>query len=179
MKRRDQMKTVIATLAAIMFLLPAVSMAQQCEILRQADKLDLTDQQIEQLQASALAQHKEMIQLRADLQTAKLELRELMTNDSIDKGQVMKKSDEISGIKAEMAKKRLDGKINRLNMLTDTQRAKLRKDMMMRGPHHGRRDGRHMMRGDGPCPYSKGDTGGKWMHPGIGRQGQFDSDDDD
>ena len=65
------MKTLIAILAAVIIAIPAVSQAQQCQLLRMADKLELTDQQIEQLQANSLAQQKDMIQLRAKLQTAK------------------------------------------------------------------------------------------------------------
>jgi Spy/CpxP family protein refolding chaperone len=137
-------------LAAIIILIPALSMAQDCRILQRADDLELTDQQVEQLQAAAMAQHKEMIQMRADFQKANLEMRELMMVEKIDRAKVLKKSDEISALKAKMTKKRLEGRLDRLNLLTDDQRAKLRKDMMRPGPRHGKRDNWRRMPGSGP-----------------------------
>jgi Spy/CpxP family protein refolding chaperone len=139
------MKTLIAALAAFVILIPAVSIAQQCRLLQQAEELDLTDQQIEQLQAASLANQKEMIQPRADLQKAKLELREIMQAKQINKNKALAAQKKISDIKGQMAQKRLTAKIDRLNILNDQQRAKVRKDMMLRGSrHHGRGHARHM-----------------------------------
>jgi Spy/CpxP family protein refolding chaperone len=145
------MRTFVATLAAIIILIPTLSIAQDCRLLQRADDLELTDQQVEQLQAAAMAQHKEMIQMRADLQKAKLEMKELMMAEKTDRAKVLKKSDEISALKAKMAKKRLGGRLDRLNLLTDDQRTKLRKDMMRPRPRHGKRDNRKRIHdGSGP-----------------------------
>lgn len=143
------MRTLVATFAAIVILLPTISMAQQCGLLRQADELELTDQQIEQLQANAFAEHKEMIQYRADLSIAKLELRELMKAEQLNKTKIMKKNDKVYTIKAKMAKNKLEGKIDRLNMLTSEQRGKHRKNMM----HHGYK------KGHGKYPDMRGRSG--------------------
>lgn len=143
------MRTAVAILAAILILIPAVSMAQQCRLLQRADELELTDQQIEQLQAAAMANHKEMIQVRADLEKADLELKEIMQAKQIDKKKALAKQKQISAIKDQMAQKRLSSKIERLNLLTDEQRAKVRKDMMLRGQGRQSR-GSHFMRDRSP-----------------------------
>ena len=180
------MRTFLATLAAVIILIPAISMAQDCRLLQQANDLELTDQQVEQLQAAAMAQHKAMIQMRADLQKANLEMRELMMAEKVDRARVLKKSDEISSLKAKMAKNRLEGRLDRLNLLTNDQRAKLRKDMMRLRPRHGRRDNWKRMPGSGPgrmgdddrpryrmfdCFGNAGDNGG-WIM--VGDDAEFD-----
>ena len=185
------MRTLIATLTALVLLIPAASMAQNCYLLRQADDLELTDQQIEQIRQNSLAERKEMIQLRADLQTAKLEMRELMIADKLDKARVLKKNDEISDLKAKMAKKRLEARLNRLSILTDEQRANYRQNNMQR-PFKGRNDrfnrwfdhrrgpdkdgrGRRSGSGIGDCPYFPDGYQGR---QGGGRFGYFDNTDD-
>jgi len=130
------MKYVIATLI-VMMAFGAVSAAAQCRILDLADEIGLTEQQREQLEKSLTAEKRERIQLKADLEKAKLDLREIMRADKIDKAAALKKSDQISAIKAEMARKRLAGTIDRLEMLNAEQRAKLNKN---RGPGMGRHE---------------------------------------
>ncbi len=164
------MRTFLATLAAIVIILPAVSSAQHCQLLRYADDLELTDQQIEQLTANTMAQHKKMIQHRADMAKAKLELHELMMAENLDKSKIMNKAEEISKIKAQMEQMRIEGRVDRLNILTDDQRAELRKDLMLKGPRHGKRG--HGMRGhDG----WRGDYDGERQFKRLkGRFGEID-----
>jgi Spy/CpxP family protein refolding chaperone len=158
------MKKLIATLAAIMIMVPAMAMAQDTQTTQQTDRPMLTDQQLEQLHTMQVTQHKQMIKLRADLETAKLEMAELMRADKVDNGKVLKKGDEISALKAQMAKIRLQGRLDRMNILTDEQRAQMRKDRMHRGPGHGKRGGgRPMMRNDGQCPF--GNDGPQGQRP--------------
>ncbi len=147
------MKTIMAVLVVMFMFVPVVSQAQQCRLLQKADELQLTDDQIEKIRANSFSHQREMIQLKADLQRAKLEQRELMLANKIDKKGVLKKAEAISAIKAQMAQKKLAGRIDRLNMLTDKQRAKVRRNMMLRGgkdkgPGHG------MGQGMGGCDFS-------------------------
>jgi Spy/CpxP family protein refolding chaperone len=162
------MRNVILVLAAALILMPVVTQAQQCPIMGMADELKLTDQQIEQLQANAMANHKEMIQTKADLEKAKLELREIMMAKQIDKKAALKKQEAISAIKATMAQKRLANRIDRMNLLTDDQRAAMRKTMMRSG-HKGR--GMGFGPGDGPCDMRRGM--GRYDKMGMGKYRQF------
>jgi Spy/CpxP family protein refolding chaperone len=132
------MKTLAAVIAILFLAIPAAVQAQQCRLLAMADELKLTDEQIEQITSNMTAQHKDMIQLEADLEKAKLEMRELMLAKKIDKNAVLMKSEAISQIKANMAKKRLAGQIDRLNLLTDQQRTMVRQQMMRNRPGMGR-----------------------------------------
>jgi hypothetical protein len=141
------MRNLIAFLIMIAIAMPAVAQAQQCRFLAMADELKLTDQQIEQLNSSLNAHRKEMVQYRANLQKAKIELNELMLAKKIDRQAALKKSSDISLIKSDMAKKALEYKIDRLNMLDDKQQNMVRQKMMLHGPgmgkpHRGDRDGR-------------------------------------
>lgn len=151
------MKTLVAALAAMVILLPSMAISQECRLLQRADELKLTEQQIEQLQAAALANKKEMIQPRADLEKAKLELNEMMMAKNIDRKKALDKQKQISAIKGQIAEKRLAAKIDRLNILNDEQRARVRKDMMLRGPRHHGRDRGFRMRDCCPGPGMKGD----------------------
>ncbi len=158
------MKYVTAILIAIMTI-GTVSAAAQCRILALADEIGLTDQQREQMEKSLTAEMRERIQLKADLEKAKLDLREIMQADKIDKAAALKKSEQISAIKAEMARKRLAGNIDRLGMLNAEQRAKFEKikgDRMERKARMRDRDcpgeGRGFGMGRGNCdrPFCRG-----------------------
>ncbi len=140
------MRYVIAALI-VMMAIGAVSAAAQCRILALADEIGLTEQQKEQMEKSLIAEKRERIQLKADLEKAKLDLREIMRADKIDRAAALKKGDQISAIKAEMARKRLAGKIDRLEMLNAEQRAKLQKAL---GPEARRQGLGHKRNCDGP-----------------------------
>jgi len=147
------MKSLIAVLAVMFMVIPVVAQAQQCRILEMADELKLTDEQIEQLRANMLANQMEMVQLKADLERAKLEQREIMMAEDIDKKAALKKVEAISAIKAKMAQKRMSARISQLNALDAKQRAKIRRNMMLygsQGKGRGRGMGYGMGQGMGP-----------------------------
>jgi len=147
------MKSLIAVLAVMFMVIPVVAQAQQCRILEMADELKLTDEQIEQLRANMLANQMEMVQLKADLERAKLEQREIMMAEDIDKKAALKKVEAISAIKAKMAQKRMSARISQLNALDEKQRAKIRRNMMLygsKGKGRGRGMGYGMGQGMGP-----------------------------
>jgi len=147
------MKSLIAVLAVMFMVIPVVAQAQQCRILEMADELKLTDEQIEQLRANMLANQMEMVQLKADLERAKLEQREIMMAEDIDKKAALKKVEAISAIKAKMAQKRMSARISQLNALDAKQRAKIRRNMMLygsKGKGRGRGMGYGMGQGMGP-----------------------------
>ncbi len=157
------MKTIMAVLVVLFMFVPVISQAQQCRLLQKADELQLTDDQIEKIRANSFSQQKEMIQLKADLQRAKVEQKELMLANKIDKKAVLKKAEAISAIEAQMAQNKLAGRIDRLNMLTDKQRAKVRRNMMHHGGK-GKGPGHGMGLGMGGCDFPGKGHGKKMFH---------------
>ena len=165
------MRNIIVAILVIMFVGVAATQAQRCRILAMADDLGLSEQQQKQLQADLLAEKKDMIQLKADLAKAKLEMQEIMMAENIDRTAATNKQEQISKIKAGIAKRKLTSKIDRLNMLNKDQRAKLHKMGMGFGRGEGRgHEGCRMKQGAG--------CGSKMGHPsGPGEQGGPHSDD--
>jgi Spy/CpxP family protein refolding chaperone len=149
----------ITILAAIVISLVAVGLqAQAPKMACLSDEMKLTEAQEKQMQASFLTEQKEMVQLRADLEKAKIEMKEIMMSDNIDKAAALKKVDQISAAKTAIAKRKLSGHLDRLSILTPEQRKQCPK-----GPMMG--EGRRGPRGEGCC--DKGMRGGR----GPGRGG--------
>jgi Spy/CpxP family protein refolding chaperone len=141
---------------------PAFSQAQTCQLLAMADELKLTEEQVQRIQDNAFALKKDLIQVKANLQKAQLELKEIMLAKEIDKKAALKKTDEISAFKAELAKKKLSARIERLNMLNAEQKAKVRKMKMMK-EHRGKGESWGMGMGPGM------ESGMRMRHPrGMG-----------
>ena len=101
-----------------------------------ADELKLSDQQIQQLEKLHLQLEKNLISLQADLKVAKLDLREIMMQTNIDEEAALDKLDQVSSIKANIAKMKLQQKFGASKILTADQRAQFRKMHRdgMRGP---------------------------------------------
>lgn len=158
------MRYLITALVLAFLLVPAVSQAQMCKLLAMSDELELTDEQIQQIQDNTFALKKDLIQKRADLEKAKLELKQIMLVKQIDKKAALKKTDEISALKAELAKKKLSARIDRLNILNAEQRAKVRKMKMLKGH-----------RGKDKCHKMEMDRGMRMHHPrGMGSMEDID-----
>jgi len=138
--------------------------AQTGKLFRMAEKLKLTDQQVEQIQEIKLRHDREMIRLKADLKLARLDLKEIMMKAKIDEKAALSKQDNISKVKASIDKTRLQHKLDIRRILTEDQFKQLQKMRMKHGPR-GRR-GPHAPGGfrggpgcDGPYPM---------MGPGFG-----------
>ena len=175
------MKKIGVILALVMLGVPAIALAQSCPLLGMAEDLKLTDQQMEQIRSNMAAQKLDMIQFKASKEKARLELQELMLADKIDRKAILAKQDELSNIKAEMAKKRLSGRLDRLNFLNADQRAQVRKSMMFR-QHDGKRGEFRRGQRQGPGMHMRGDRPmrrnmGPGMGPGMGYNAPDDDDD--
>jgi Spy/CpxP family protein refolding chaperone len=128
------LRYLITTLVLAFLLVPAVSQAQMCQLLAMSDELELSEEQIQKIQDNAFAMRKDLIQKRADMEKAKLELRQIMLAKQIDKKAALQKTDEISALKAELAKRKLSARIDRLNILNAEQRTKVRRMNMLKEP---------------------------------------------
>jgi Spy/CpxP family protein refolding chaperone len=71
------------------------------------DELDLSDDQVKQLDDLRYQHQKAMIQKRADLKAAELDMRQMMQKSDIDEKAVLAKQKDISALKAGVAEERV------------------------------------------------------------------------
>jgi Spy/CpxP family protein refolding chaperone len=87
-----------------------------------AKEIGLEEAQIDKIKSIHLSSEKEVIKLRADLEIAQLELKELMHSDNPDKSRVNKKIDELSQLRAKIQKIEAGTKIDVMSVLTAEQK---------------------------------------------------------
>lgn len=153
-------KSTLAVFASFLILNVAASAQPRGGIMMAADKLELTDQQIDKLEDLRYKHQKEMIGKQAAVKEAKLELRELMRKADVSEKAAMARQERVLQAKAETARAKLKHKLAARKVLTEEQFEKWQK--MKRGKGHHRGAG---MKGecDGPGPgFHKG------MKPGMG-----------
>jgi Spy/CpxP family protein refolding chaperone len=90
-------------------------------ILRHAEALELTDQQIDKIKSMQLSNQEAMIDLRADLKKLELRLRSEMHSDSPDKNSVMSINAEIAKLKGQISEMRLSHFFELREILTADQ----------------------------------------------------------
>ena len=147
-------------LLAIAILATASGFAQEAKPqygFRQFHALDLSEEQQAQLEAITTETMKEHLPIRSKLQTLKAELDELLIADNPNQGAINRKIDEMSGLRTEMQKARIDTRLRIRALLTEEQRVKF-DTMGMRG-HRG--PGRRMMMNKGRTGRMGGMRGGR------------------
>lgn len=127
-----------------------------------ADDLGLTDDQMDKLADMRFEHQKEMIKKRAALKEATLELRHLMRDAEVDKKAALSRQEKISGIKADIARTKLDHRLGMRTVLSTEQLDRWLKMCRKHGPgermgHKGERGHRDM-----------GPHGGKGPDKGMG-----------
>jgi Spy/CpxP family protein refolding chaperone len=155
-------KTFLAALVSVLLILPVAS-AQPWGNGKMADKLNLTDQQMEQMQNLKMQAQKQLIPRNADLKLAQLELKEIMMKSKVDEKAAQAQIDKISAIKTSIAKLKMQNMLAMRKVLTDEQ---LNNWMQMRhekGFREHRAKGVRGMRGKMGCM-----MGSPGMGPGCG-----------
>ncbi len=111
---------------------------------RLADKLDLSEEQRDEIKDTLTAHQKDMIQRKADRELAEVELRELTMEDDPDLDAIEEQIKEIANLEAGMRYSRIKAMVDAKSVLTDEQKEKLKelqKDrparMMRRGAGRG------------------------------------------
>ena len=100
--------------------------------------LGLDDNQSTEVKAVLLKLQKEMIQKRADIQVAEIELKEILEKDPVDVKVAETKVKQIASLKTEAAMIHIQGIEDVKAKLTPEQKKKLSEMMQMRGMGHGR-----------------------------------------
>ena len=112
------------------------------------EKLELTDAQQTKLKSLRTAHAKEMAKLRADLEVARIELREVMTGTNPSAAEAKSKAAEVNAARAILFEKSVAFRVEAKNVLTPEQQKTLREEGgkmhrgrrfgAMRGPRGGR-----------------------------------------
>ena len=111
---------------------------------RLADRLDLSEEQRDEIKDVLTAHQKDMIQKKADRELAEVQLRELTMEDDPDLDAIEEQVKEIANLEAGMRYSRIKAMVDAKSVLTDEQKEKLKelqKDrparMMRRGAGRG------------------------------------------
>lgn len=91
-------------------------------LLRNASELELTEEQIGKLQNLAYETKKKMIDLRADIETERLEMHKLMQSDGADLTQIKRHLAAISKARLAMQEARIENLFEARKLLTDEQK---------------------------------------------------------
>ncbi len=103
--------------------------------------LGLDDNQSTEVKAILLKLQKEMIQKRADIQVAEIELKEILEKDPVDVKVAETKVKQIASLKTEAAMMHIQRIEDVKAKLTPEQKKKLSEMMQMRGMGHGKEEG--------------------------------------
>lgn len=152
-------KTILALVLLMVVAAPAFSYAAGLE--RPGDKmfkkLNLTDQQKEKVEALRLNHQKAMIDLKADLQKAKLAMRETLKKDEMSKADFTSQSDKVASVKEKIRKERESHMMAIYDVLDANQKKMWREFHANPKPRFEKRFKRNFKgRGLGPCCQGQG-----------------------
>ena len=151
-----------------LFLLVSLPYAQAPEKQQKRLKagLELTPEQKDKIKMTRLNFQKDKIKLKADMKIGQLELRSLMREDELNRGEIYRKIEYLGDLKTQLAKNRVDQRMAIRDILTKEQLEKLKERKFKRSigkrlmQHRGRqqrpfRRDRHFME----RPHRQGDIG--------------------
>jgi Spy/CpxP family protein refolding chaperone len=104
-----------------------------------ADRLKLTGTQKDKLHGIGEDLARKMIQHRADMATARLDLMDLIKNNSSDRSRIDSQIDTIAKLRADGMKTRITALLDARDVLTSEQRSQLEEWRGSRGPGRGGR----------------------------------------
>jgi Spy/CpxP family protein refolding chaperone len=122
-----------------------------------ADKLSLTDEQMESMREVGYNFEKTAIGLRAELKTSRLELRHLMMQEKPNQKEIDGVVDRIGETQKKLLKNNVDRKLAMKGILTQEQFEKFMKNRGERGKRRmGKGEGFRQQRPGGFCPFGDG-----------------------
>ncbi|MCY4489534.1 MAG: Spy/CpxP family protein refolding chaperone [Deltaproteobacteria bacterium] len=109
---------------------------------RMTERLELTDEQVKKIKDVFTDARKKKIALRADARIAGIDLRQMVSGESVDKAEVGAKVDAIAKVRGDLLRARTDAVLAVREILTPEQIAKadgmLKRLLQGRGGHKGR-----------------------------------------
>jgi Spy/CpxP family protein refolding chaperone len=157
-------KVIFALSMSSLLLISMANAQPRGGMMMAADDLGLTDDQVDKLADMRFEHQKEMIKKKAALKEARLELRQLMRNAEVDKKAALSRQEKISALKADVARMRLDHRLEMRKVLSNEQLDRWLKMCRKQGPREGMgHKGKRGHRDFGP---HGGKGPGKGMGPG-------------
>jgi Spy/CpxP family protein refolding chaperone len=95
--------------------------------------LNLTDQQTSGLRELAVETEKASVKTEADIEVRGIELRELLRADQPDHDAVVKKTEEVSALRGDLMKQRIEALLKAKSILTPEQQKRIRTFIEERG----------------------------------------------
>jgi len=126
------------------------------------EKLQLTDQQVDQLRDLDFAHREKQQALKAQLDSLRLQMDKAFTDDSVDKSTVRQTAEKMAGVKGSMFVEKIDSRLALEEVLTADQVDTLEQYKMnkkRKGKQQGQKQmkGRQWARGQ-DCPRLSGDS---------------------
>ncbi len=134
-------KVILAISMSSILFLSVASAQPKGGIIKAAHELGLTDDQMDKVADMRFVHQKEMIKKKAALKEARLELRHMMRNAEVDKKAALATQEKISSIKTDVARIKLNHRLEMRGVLSSGQ---LEKWMKMQRKH-GFRERTHTM----------------------------------
>lgn len=103
---------------------------------RMQERLELTDEQVKKIKDVLTEARKKRIALRADARIAGIELRQMVSGETVEKAEVNAKVDAVAKIRGDLLRARADAVLAVREVLTPEQIAKA--DGMLKRMLHGR-----------------------------------------
>jgi len=119
-------------------------------VFRAISRLDLTDEQQQEIQMIRFLYAKDMVRKRADIDVASIELQEILAADGVDMPLAEQKIREVATLRADLEVMNLKFREQIKAKLTPEQLEKLQKDMPYKRMRHDRMGRRPMMHGKMP-----------------------------
>ena len=152
-------KTLTIAMVMIAALLAGSALAQPCgrmgpkgggpALERIADEIELTDEQLEEIENIRYESELESVDMHAELKKEEIELRHLMDFEDFSRQEIMAQAEKVGEMKQELQLNKMDARLRSLEVLTDEQREKM-KDLR----RESTREGIKKMHSDGGkgCP---------------------------
>ena len=155
---------ILFALSAFLFLGNAVAEARkECgggpghppPIMRFAEELNLTENQISQIKDISIDTRKKGIDIRASIEKARIDMRELWEKGVPSEKEIDNQIDKISALKVQQAKLMAAARIKEMKVLTEDQLNSLKKLKMKARPFQGPKKQCCGARRIGCCPPSE------------------------
>jgi len=105
---------------------PGGNMRREIPLEKMAEELEITDEQLETIREIRFEHQETMIDKRAELEKAKLEMEKLMVDEDFDRDKIYSQAEKIDEIESEIKLAGIDAKLRGMEILTDEQREQLK-----------------------------------------------------
>jgi Spy/CpxP family protein refolding chaperone len=136
-KMVNKVRNSLLTLFMLIFLSSVASSqpAEGLNLKRLSDKLNLTDAQKEQIEKLRTDHQKAMVDLKANLEKAKIELREVMNKDDFTRNDYLAANNKLIKIRDEIQLANANHKMDILELMNKDQRKIITEDMKSEKRH--------------------------------------------